>query len=100
MVAARPETVMSGHPTVQPGSYVCLSVSDRGEGMDEATLTKAVDPFFTTKEVGKGTGLGLSISLGIINNHQGSLHVVSEDGKGAEFITYLPVNGSMGKEAK
>ncbi|HEY5747288.1 MAG TPA: ATP-binding protein [Chryseolinea sp.] len=86
--------------TALQGDVVKISISDNGPGIPPALQRKIMDPFFTTKEVGKGTGLGLSISLGIINNHQGSLHVMSEDGKGAEFITLLPVNGGAEKDAK
>lgn len=70
-----------------------ISFSDNGTGIPDKVLGNIMDPFFTTKEVGKGTGLGLSISLGIIHNHSGSLQVLSEEGKGAEFIIYLPLNG-------
>ena len=90
VVAARPETVMSGHPTLQPGSYVCLSVSDKGEGMDEATLTKAVDPFFTTKEVGKGTGLGLPMVHGLAQELGGQLILHSQKGKGTTAELWFP----------
>jgi len=71
-----------------------ISFSDNGIGIPDKVLGNIMDPFFTTKEVGKGTGLGLSISLGIINNHSGSLQVFSQEGKGTEFIIYLPLNGS------
>jgi PAS domain S-box-containing protein len=90
VVAARPETVMSGHPTLQPGSYVCLSVRDQGEGMDEATLTKAVDPFFTTKEVGKGTGLGLPMVHGLVQESGGQLILHSQKGKGTTAELWFP----------
>jgi two-component system NtrC family sensor kinase len=86
--------------TALQDDVIKISIADNGPGIPPALQRKIMDPFFTTKEVGKGTGLGLSISLGIINNHQGSLRVVSEDGKGAEFITYLPVNNSASKETK
>ncbi len=52
------------------------------------------EPFFTTKDVGKGTGLGLSISFGIIEQHRGNIDVISEVGKGTEFIISLPKNQS------
>jgi hypothetical protein len=48
------------------------------------------EPFYTTKDVGKGTGLGLSISFGIIEEHKGNIDVISEPGKGSEFIISLP----------
>jgi two-component system NtrC family sensor kinase len=76
-----------------------VSFADNGIGIPDKVLGNIMDPFFTTKEVGKGTGLGLSISLGIINNHSGSLQVISKEGKGAEFIIYLPLNGSATKAA-
>ncbi|HWZ52111.1 MAG TPA: ATP-binding protein [Granulicella sp.] len=59
VITARPETVALAHGRLRPGEYVCLSLTDTGEGMDEDTLAKAIDPFFTSKEVGKGTELGL-----------------------------------------
>jgi signal transduction histidine kinase len=64
VVAARSEEVGTGQQ-LPPGVYVRLSVTDSGEGMDEATLAKAIDPFFTTKEVGRGTGLGLPMVHGL-----------------------------------
>ncbi|AYB35164.1 ATP-binding protein [Chryseolinea soli] len=70
-----------------------ISFSDNGIGIPDKVVGNIMDPFFTTKEVGKGTGLGLSISLGIIHNHSGSLQVFSKEGKGAEFVIYLPLNG-------
>ncbi|MEL6302551.1 MAG: ATP-binding protein [Pseudomonadota bacterium] len=73
-----------------------ISVKDTGEGMDEETLSKVRDPFFTTKEVGKGTGLGLSISQKIIDAHDGSLDIQSELGKGSTFTICLPVGGDAG----
>ena len=54
-----------------------LSVADTGEGMDEATLAQAIEPFFTTKGVGKGTGLGLSTVYGIVEQSGGYISVVS-----------------------
>ncbi len=56
-----------------PGRYICLAITDEGEGMDEATLASAVDPFFTTKGVGKGTGLGLSMVHGLAEQLGGRL---------------------------
>src|SRR6202035_698275 len=90
VIAARPETVALGHGRLQPGEYVCLSLTDTGEGMDEDTLAKAIDPFFTTKEVGKGTGLGLPMVLGIIHGHQGHLTIDSAPGRGPCAALSLP----------
>lgn len=70
---------------------VKISIKDTGSGMSEVTKQKIFDPFFTTKEVGKGTGLGLSISYGIIEKHKGKIEVISEPGKGTEFIISLPI---------
>lgn len=74
-------------------AYVKISISDNGIGMDDVTLTKIFDPFYTTKPVGSGTGLGLSISHNIIvEKHKGKLEVVSEKGMGTTFDISLPRN--------
>ncbi len=70
---------------------VFISIADTGTGMDEHVRSKIFDPFFTTKSIGKGTGLGLSITYSIIQDHQGSLHLTTEPGKGSTFIIELPI---------
>jgi PAS domain S-box-containing protein len=73
-----------------PGHYVCLSVADSGIGMDEATLARATDPFFTTKGVGKGTGLGLPMVLGLADQSGGRLRLTSRLGEGTTAELWLP----------
>jgi len=76
---------------LNPGKYLCLSVTDQGEGMDEATLARAAEPFFTTKGVGKGTGLGLSMVDGLAAQSGGRFELSSTPGVGTIARLWLPV---------
>jgi two-component system NtrC family sensor kinase len=75
----------------EAAAAVALEVSDTGLGIAAEHLSKVFDPFFTTKPPGKGTGLGLSVCLGIVQDHQGTIRVHSQEGRGSTFIVTLPV---------
>ena len=92
IISARQESVAAEDRAVlKPGAYVCLSLKDQGKGMDEKTLQKATEPFFTTKGVGKGTGLGLSMVHGFAEQSGGALVLHSRKGKGTTAEIWLPV---------
>lgn len=80
-----------GATDLADGAYVRLCVTDTGVGMDEETLKRAIEPFFSTKELGKGTGLGLSMIHGLASQLNGALRLTSTPGKGARAELFLPV---------
>lgn len=80
------------------GPYLRLAVRDTGFGMDEKTLKSAIEPFFSTKELGKGTGLGLSMVHGLAVQLGGALHLTSRVGEGTTAELWLPVAASPVKE--
>lgn len=92
-VTAACESVRGDHRSgLAHGRYVRLSVADTGTGMDETTLARATEPFFSTKGIGQGTGLGLSMVHGLVSQLGGGLTIVSELGQGTVVELWLPVN--------
>jgi CheY-like chemotaxis protein len=75
---------------LEPGVYVRVTVRDTGSGMDEATVKRAIEPFFTTKGIGKGTGLGLSMVQGLAAQSGGAMTIESRVGAGTVVSVWLP----------
>jgi nitrogen-specific signal transduction histidine kinase/ActR/RegA family two-component response regulator len=90
-IAAREEQVVNDTHGLADGAYVCLSVTDTGEGMSKETLARAAEPFFTTKGPGKGTGLGLSMIHGFARQSGGRLKIRSVLGQGTTADIWLPI---------
>jgi len=90
-IQARGQSLKTGNPIgLPPGRYVCISVTDHGEGMGAETLARATEPFFTTKGVGKGTGLGLSMVHGMAEQIGGRFVLKSSPGRGTTAEIWIP----------
>src|SRR5438445_1528997 len=93
MISARRERVAPGAvPGLAAGDYVRIAERDNGEGMDEATLKRATEPFFTTKGAGRGTGLGLSVVDGLVAQSGGAMRITSRPAAGTTVELWLPVS--------
>ncbi|MGC2419828.1 MAG: PAS domain S-box protein [Candidatus Acidiferrales bacterium] len=86
------------HDPMPPGTYIKLTVSDTGTGMDAATQSRAFEPFFTTKEQGKGTGLGLATVYGVVNQSGGFISLTSQFGQGTSFEIVFPRVGAANEK--
>ncbi len=99
-ITVNTELVGSGHRSqLASGTYIRLSVADTGIGMDEATLARAIEPFFSTKGIGKGTGLGLSSVHGLASQLGGALTIQSRPGLGTNVELWLPVSTEAADQA-
>jgi signal transduction histidine kinase len=99
VIAARPESIgASDVPGLAAGDYLCISERDTGAGMDDATMARAAEPFFTTKGAGAGTGLGLSMVDGLVAQSGGAMRIKSRPGSGTTIELWLPI--WQGAEAK
>ena len=84
---------IKGSPyTPKHGKYIMIKVKDNGTGMDQETIARIFQPFFTTKEMGLGSGLGLASAYGIVKGHGGYIDVESEKGHGSVFSIYIPAS--------
>jgi PAS domain S-box-containing protein len=91
-IESRPITITKKQGELEPGRYLRVAVRDTGMGMDEATIARAVEPFFTTKAPGEGTGLGLSQVYGFARQSGGSVDIESKPGQGATVALLLPID--------
>ncbi|MBV1799861.1 PAS domain-containing protein [Siccirubricoccus sp. G192] len=99
-LSATAETVGPGHPQgLRPGRYLRLAVEDSGAGMDAATLARATEPFFTTRETGQASGLGLSMAHGFAVQSGGALALASTPGQGTVVTLWLPVAAAASQPA-
>jgi CheY-like chemotaxis protein len=91
-ISVAEHSIAAAHPTgLAPGPYACLAVTDTGHGMDEDTLARATEPFFTTKGIGNGTGLGLSMVDGLTAQSGGKLMVQSVLRRGTTIELWFPI---------
>ena len=92
VISARRERIKTGDvPGLPAGDYICISECDNGAGMDEATMARAAEPFFTTKDAGAGTGLGLSMVDGLVAQSGGAMRIKSRPGVGTTVDLWLPI---------
>ncbi|HSZ51975.1 MAG TPA: ATP-binding protein, partial [Caulobacteraceae bacterium] len=93
------EVLADNRHSLAPGEYVLIGVADTGVGMDEETLRRCVEPFFSTKGVGRGTGLGLSMVHGLASQLGGALEIESAAGRGSRFTLWLPASQRLDHQA-
>lgn len=89
--AERVQVAQDEFPDLAPGAYLAVQVADTGSGMEPDVLSRALEPFFTTKEVGKGTGLGLAQVYGFARQSEGHVQLRSQPGEGTVVSLYLPL---------
>jgi len=93
------EKLASGFEKIEKGDYIILSVRDTGMGIDPKDFAKIFEPYYSKKKMGtSGSGLGLSVVYGIVKDHKAYYDVLSEVGKGTEFILYFPVGGEKSEQ--